>query len=56
MNPTASKMKLFMILIDDLIGKQLNNIIKNPISDAAEVLDYLSIHYFKETCVIYLSF
>ena len=28
-NPTASKMKLFMTLVDGLFGKQLNNITKN---------------------------
>ena len=32
-NPAASKMKLFVTLIDDLFQKQLNNIKKNPISD-----------------------
>ena len=29
-NPTASKMKLFMTLVDGLFWKQLNNITKNP--------------------------
>ena len=37
-NPKASKMKLFMILVDGLFGKQLNKT-KNPISDAAGALD-----------------
>ena len=46
-NPAASKMKPFMTLVDDLFGKQLNNITKNPC---------FSIKYFKETCVIYSSF
>ena len=32
-------MKLFMTLVDSLFGKQLNNIRKNPISDAAGTLD-----------------
>ena len=38
-NPTTSKMKLFMTLVGGLFGKQLNNITKNPISDAAGALD-----------------
>ena len=38
-NPTVSKMKLFMKLGNGLLGKQLNNITKNPISDAAGALD-----------------
>ena len=38
-NPTASKMKLFMTLVDGLFGKQLNNITKNPILDAIGALD-----------------
>ena len=37
--PTASKMKLFMTLVDGLFGKQLNNITKNPILDAVGALD-----------------
>ena len=32
MNVLASKMKLFMTLVDGLFRKQLNNITKNPIS------------------------
>ena len=32
-------MKLFMTLLDDLFKEQLNNITKNPISDAAGALD-----------------
>ena len=39
MNPTSSRMKLFLVLDDGLFGKQLNNITKNPISDAAGALD-----------------
>ena len=39
MNPTASKMKFFITLVDGLFGGQLNNITKNPVSDAAGVLD-----------------
>ena len=55
-NPKASKMKLFMILVDALFGKQLNKT-KNPISDAAGALDLpLHYYYFKETCVIFSSF
>ena len=34
-NPTAPKMKLFMTLFDSLFEKELNDITKNPISDAA---------------------
>ena len=32
-------MKLFVTLADSLFGKQLNNVTKNPISDAAGALD-----------------
>ena len=32
-------MKLFMILVDGLFGKQLNNITNNPISNATAALD-----------------
>ena len=32
-------MKLFMKLVDGLFKKQLNNITKSPISDAAGALD-----------------
>ena len=32
-------MKLFMTLVESLFGKQLNNITKNPISDAVGFLD-----------------
>ena len=39
MNPTASKMKIFVTLIDDLFRKQLNKITKNPILDAAGAQD-----------------
>ena len=38
-NPVASKMKLFVTLVDDLFDKQLNNIKSNPISDVSEALD-----------------
>ena len=38
-NTTASRMKFFPTLADGLFGKQLNNITKNPISDAAGALD-----------------
>ena len=34
-NPAAPKMKLSMTLFDSLFGKELNDITKNPISDAA---------------------
>ena len=42
-NPAASKMKPFMTLVDDLFGKQLNNITKNPISDDPRSASLLSI-------------
>ena len=38
-NLTGSKMKPFMTLVDGVFEKQLNNIRKNPISDAAGALD-----------------
>ena len=37
-NPKASKINLFMILVDSLFGKHLNKT-KNPISDVAGALD-----------------
>ena len=42
-NPTASKMKHFMTLVDGLFGKQLNNVTKNPISDDPRSISLLSI-------------
>ena len=32
-------MKFFVTLVDELFGKQFNNITKNPLSDVADALD-----------------
>ena len=32
-------MKFFVTLVDDLFGKQFNNITKNPLSDVTDALD-----------------
>ena len=42
-NPTASKTKVFITLVDNLFRKQWNNITKNPISYAAGPL-YLPLY------------
>ena len=54
-SPAASKMKLFMTLIDGLFGEQLNNITKNPISDAAGALNLpLYLVFLKNVCVLFV--
>ena len=49
-------MKLFMTLVDGLFGKQLNNITKNPTSDAVEALDLpLYLVFYRNVCDLLIS-
>ena len=48
-------MKLFMTLGDGLFGKQLNNITKIPISDAAGALDLpLYLVFWRNLCDLFI--